>query len=173
MRTLPRLVWTSCTASALALGLFVANPTAQARPKNATAECADGTFSTAKTRTDACQGHGGVKTWFADQKARTAARSAKSNTKDAAKSTKDAGKDVGSAAASVGKTVGSAAKDVGKTTATAGKQVGKATADAVKPRPSDAPADATGRCKDGTYSHASARRGACSAHGGVSEWYGK
>ena len=32
------------------------------------------------------------------------------------------------------------------------------------------PAGAIAQCKDGTYSHAKARTGACSRHGGVSKW---
>jgi hypothetical protein len=32
------------------------------------------------------------------------------------------------------------------------------------------PAGATAQCKDGTYSHAKERRGACSHHGGVAKW---
>jgi hypothetical protein len=33
-------------------------------PANSTAQCTDGTFSTAKTEQGACSKHGGVKTWF-------------------------------------------------------------------------------------------------------------
>jgi hypothetical protein len=33
------------------------------------------------------------------------------------------------------------------------------------------PANATARCADGTYSHSKTRRGACSHHGGVIQWY--
>lgn len=36
-----------------------------------------------------------------------------------------------------------------------------------------APADATGECKDGTYTKAEQREGACSSHGGVKDWFGK
>jgi hypothetical protein len=34
-----------------------------------------------------------------------------------------------------------------------------------------APADASARCNDGTYSNTQHRSGACSHHGGVKEWY--
>jgi hypothetical protein len=44
------------------------------------------------------------------------------------------------------------------------KAAPKATAPSL---PSDAPKDATGQCKDGSYTTATSRRGACSAHGGI------
>jgi len=142
----------SCVAAALAFSLptFVS---AQTKPANATAQCKDGTYSTAKTRRGACSGHGGVATWFADDS---------KSTKSAAKETKaDA------------KRAGKATEETGKTAARATKEGASATRDATRTvsKPSDAPADATAKCKDGAYSHAKQHRGACSGHGGVAEWY--
>src|SRR3954468_24550898 len=36
-----------------------------------------------------------------------------------------------------------------------------------------APADATGECKDGTYTTSASKEGACSSHGGVKKWMAK
>jgi hypothetical protein len=75
MRTIRQVFAASCVAVALAVGVPFVTVTAaaQSRPKNATAQCKDGTYSTAKTKQGACSKHGGVATWFADEKPTTTA----------------------------------------------------------------------------------------------------
>ena len=195
------------TALSVALAFGVVALAGQGRPANATGECKDGTFSTAAAKSGACSGHGGVKTWFADEgkgsvkadakaagkSTKSAAKSTGAMTKDAAKdagdasksaakATKDTASTVGSATAKGAATAGSATKDAAdatgkatvkgaKATGNATKEAGGAVKNAVTPRPSDSPKDATGKCKDGTYTHAKEHSGACSSHGGVAEWY--
>jgi Protein of unknown function (DUF3761) len=176
-----RFFVSTSAAAALALGCFAAQPAAQARPDNATARCTDGTYSTVTARRDACEGHGGVQTWYADEKTKAAAKDAKEDTKDAAKSTKSAAKNAGEASKDAAKDVGhkskNVAKDVAKGTKGVAKDVGKGSKEIAKDvkgdvtRPSSAPADATGKCKDGTYSTDHTRAAACADHGGVADWY--
>jgi hypothetical protein len=143
---------TLLVATAIALAPLAVN--AQA---TAAATCKDGTTSTATGR-GTCSGHGGVdksakaaksntKVAKADTKAQTKAAKAetKADTKAAKQETKAASK--------------LASPDVKET-----RKVANATA-----ANADA-ANATAKCKDGTYSHAATHRGACSRHGGVAEW---
>ncbi|HKW46288.1 MAG TPA: DUF3761 domain-containing protein [Gemmatimonadaceae bacterium] len=104
--------------------------------------CKDGTTSTA-TGKGACSGHGGV--------AKSAAKAAKSDSKASSKVAKTDAK----ADAKAAKTESKAANKAAKPTTTAS---------------ATDPNGATAKCKDGTYSHAASRRGACSRHGGVAEW---
>lgn len=163
-------LWFSAVSVAAALA-FVAPLAAQQKPANATAECKDGTYSTAKTKRGACSGHGGVATWYADEATKADAKAAGKSTKDAAKSTKDAAKDAGKATAGASKSAARETKDATKSAAKATSGAAESAANSIKPKPTDAPQDATAKCKDGTYSHAKQHRGACSGHGGVAEWY--
>ena len=149
------------TAAAIALAPFALN--AQA----ATATCKDGTTSTATGR-GACSGHGGVDKAAtkaaAKSDSKAAAKAAKSEAKEAKSTTKaDTKADVKAqtksakaAEKSTSKAVSSDVKETGKTAKVAASNTD--------------PTNATAKCKDGTYSHAATHRGACSRHGGVSEW---
>lgn len=152
VRTLRHVISASCVMAVVSFSAPI-YLNAQTRPANATAECKDGSFSEAKTKRGACSGHGGVKTWFADSAAKKDIKAAGKETKAAAKAT------------------GEATKDAAKATGNAVKEGTKSAANAIKGKPSDAPQDATAKCKDGTYSHAKQHRGACSGHGGVADWY--
>lgn len=67
MRTLRQVLSAATIATALAFG--VASLDAQAKPKGATGQCKDGTYTKAQTKKGACSQHGGVTTWFAGEKA--------------------------------------------------------------------------------------------------------
>jgi hypothetical protein len=188
------LRWASAVCAATALALT--SVAAQSKPADATAQCKDGTYSTAKSKQGACSGHGGIQTWYADD-VKGEAKSAAKSTKDAAasagkatagaakvvgKDTEKAASATGKAASAAGKATANGAETAAKETKDATKTAAKATAgaakgaasgasNAIKARPADAPADATAKCKDGSYSKAAQHSGACSGHGGVAEWY--
>jgi len=65
-------------AAVLAITVFTFAQRPANAPKSATAECKDGTFSSAKTQQGACSKHGGIKTWWG---ADTSASPAKTETK--------------------------------------------------------------------------------------------
>lgn len=74
--------------------------------------------------------------------------------------------------------VGDLAKQAGKATVETTKNAGKKTTEGIEKATSGtkkgitgAPQGATGKCKDGTYTMAKTKSGACSKHGGIETWY--
>lgn len=63
MKSFRPVVSSLCLVVAFA---FSQSAVAKSKPKNATAQCKDGTYSTAKTQQGACSKHGGVQSWFGD-----------------------------------------------------------------------------------------------------------
>jgi Tfp pilus assembly protein FimV len=172
------VAWCVAAALALAVPVIGAAQAQPAKPANATAQCKDGTYSTAKTKSGACSKHGGVGTWYADEKgAKADTKAAAADTKAAAKAaktdtkadTKAAAADTKAAAKTATADTKAAAADTKAATKTAAKETKSAIA--TIDRPSDAPADATAQCNDGTYSKAKTHSGACSSHKGVKAWF--
>src|SRR6266851_780173 len=58
MLTIPALVPTA--------GAATKKQTAAKKPKDATGQCEDGSYTRAKTQQGACSSHGGVKTWYGE-----------------------------------------------------------------------------------------------------------
>lgn len=156
-------------------------------PANATFQCKDGSYSTAKTSTGACSRHGGVDHPMGGGAASSAAPATasapaggaaaanatfqcKDGTYSTAKTSQGACSRHGgvdhalTAAPAAAPTAAAPAAAAGGATAASGKAPTVA-------RPGDAPANATAKCRDGTYSASQQHSGSCSHHGGVAEWY--
>lgn len=116
-----------------------------------TVTCGDGTTSSAKGR-GACSRHGGVKSATATSKVTQApiAGPATAPMRSPAPASASGAHSNATAHASARSAVaGSGAKE------------------------DNNPSGAVAKCKDGMYSHAAHRRGACSRHGGVGQWMGE
>ena len=174
------------TISAFTLGLLLVPALGRL---DAQAVCKDGTTS-ASTGRGACSGHGGV-----DKTAKKATKAAtKAAVKEAKAETKVAKAEVKAAkaeekAASTEVTCTDGTKSAGGRGACSGHggiaksnpaqeravraetraQVARATAGSGAAEDNN-PAGAIAKCKDGKYSHAKSRTGACGHHGGVATW---
>ncbi|HME73373.1 MAG TPA: DUF3761 domain-containing protein [Myxococcota bacterium] len=113
-------------------------------PSDATGKCKDGSYTTSASKKGACRGHGGVAEWTGGTASSTPATPA--------------------ATAPAPATPKAASKS--ETAATTPAPA----AAAAKTSSNTDPTGATAQCKDGTYSHSKHHTGACSHHGGVSQW---
>jgi len=143
-------VWltSACVACALAVGTADVSAAAQKKPKNASAQCADGTYSMARSQQGACSSHGGVKTWYGVSESKKEAKTE----------------------AKADRAQDRAARKIDRTEQKADRKIAREEYK-LSPRRVGSPANATARCNDGTYSFAARHRGACSNHGGVEAWY--
>lgn len=181
------------TAPVLMGLLFAAAPLAAQAPAGSTGTCKDGTYTSAASKSGACSGHGGVKTWTGTTtiaKPKTVTRAA-APAVTATTMAKPAGATgaCGDGTYTMAKSKSGACSNHGgvkvwyaavatapapmlpprQAATTTAKPPTATTAPVVAPIPG-APAAATALCNDGTYSNSKHRSGSCSSHKGVKQW---
>ena len=139
-----------CLYTAAIAGAAAAFSVSAAQGQGTATICKDGTTSVSAGR-GACSGHGGVN--------KAATSKEKKAAKKQAKATKSAAKEAGAPIPTPRTEVKPSPRHSDKSVA-----VGSGA------KEDNDPADAIAKCKDGLYSHAKHRRGACSRHGGVASW---
>ncbi len=151
---------------AAAVAAFLVAPftlAAQDKPPTVTTVCKDSTTTTATGKYRCSEHHGVDKNATQMKNAKTGVDKAAAATDIAAENT---GKTVKKAAGQTGDAVSTGAEDVGKTA--------KGTvAEVAGDKTNNVSADATAKCKDASYSHATQSQGACAQHGGVEFWMKK
>lgn len=83
----------------------------------------------------------------------------------------DAMKHVGQATVDTTKKAATATKEGAEKVGSSAKQGTEKATTATKNAVTGRPQGTTGQCKDGTYTSAKTKSGACSKHGGVEKWY--
>ena len=136
---------------------------AQVTMTGATAKCVDGTYSRARTKQGACSGHDGIARWYGPGGATATVAPAGATAKcgDGSYSKAHSRQGACSAHDGIAQWYGPGETERGR----------PAEAEPIRVSPG-APAGATARCEDGTYSKAKTHSGACATHGGVAKWMG-
>ena len=169
------------------LALPVSPVLAQSAATDTTAKCKDGSYSTAQSRQGACSAHGGLAQWMGRTSNPTRASARAKAPEGATALCKDGSYSESTTRKGACSTHGGvsewfpkrAARKNGTASTTRSSDNGTSSNrstdngqrnTARRNGGPNAPADATARCTDGTYSESQHREGTCSSHGGVAEW---